>query len=94
VPTSHFKLKLLSGCTDSQLSKLEEILQLSKPMWTSADHGTNICGSAGLVHVDHTTLGGVNRLHAVLPDEAEKLSKTPFTIVQVYVLYESTSQVA
>jgi len=38
----------------------------------------------GLVHVDHTTLGGVNRLHAVLPDEAEKLSKTPFTIVQVW----------
>ena len=37
----------------------------------------------GLVHVDYTAVGGVNRLHAVLPDEAERLSKTPFAVVQV-----------
>ena len=35
------------------------------------------------VHVDYTVRSGPARLHAVLPDEAEKLSKTPFAIIQV-----------
>ena len=39
--------------------------------------------NAGLVHVDYTTKGGPNRLQHVLPEEAEKLSRTPYAIVQV-----------
>ena len=38
---------------------------------------------AGLVHVDYTAKGGPNRLRMVLPEEADKLSKTPYAIVQV-----------
>ena len=36
------------------------------------------------VHVDYTTRSGVERLHTLLPDEAEKLQKTPFAVIQVF----------
>lgn len=32
---------------------------------------------------DYTAAGGLRRLHMLLPDEAEKLQRTPFAIVQV-----------
>lgn len=35
------------------------------------------------VHVDYTTRSGVERLHMLLPDEAEKLQQTPFAVIQV-----------
>ena len=33
-------------------------------------------------HVDYTTQSGINRLHALLPEEADKLQQTPFAVVQ------------
>ena len=42
--------------------------------------------SVGLVHVDYTAKGGPNRLRMILPDEADKLSKTPYAIIQVIVV--------
>lgn len=38
---------------------------------------------ASRVHTDYTTEGGVARLKALLPDEAETLMRTPFAIYQV-----------
>ena len=38
---------------------------------------------ASRVHTDYTAHGGVARLKALLPDEAEQLMKTPFAIYQV-----------
>lgn len=35
------------------------------------------------VHVDYTVKSGPERLQAVLPDEADKLMKTPFAVIQV-----------
>lgn len=35
------------------------------------------------VHVDYTVKSGPERLQAVLPDEAERLMKTPFAVIQV-----------
>ena len=35
------------------------------------------------VHVDYTVKSGPERLQAVLPDEAERLMKTPFAVLQV-----------
>ena len=35
------------------------------------------------VHVDYTVKSGPERLQAVLPDEAHKLMKTPFAVIQV-----------
>lgn len=35
------------------------------------------------VHVDYNATSGVQRLHAVMPNEAEELSKTPFAVIQV-----------
>ncbi len=35
------------------------------------------------VHTDYTTRGGISRLKALLPDEADRLSSTPFAIYQV-----------
>ena len=35
------------------------------------------------VHVDYTTKSGPIRLQAALPDEAERLMKTPFAVIQV-----------
>lgn len=35
------------------------------------------------VHVDYTTKSGVERLHTLLPDEADQLQKTPFAVIQV-----------
>lgn len=35
------------------------------------------------VHVDYTLKSGVERLQALLPDEAEKLQRTPFAVIQV-----------
>lgn len=37
----------------------------------------------GMVHVDYTAPGGLRRLHMIFPEEAEKLKKTPFAIIQV-----------
>ena len=37
------------------------------------------------VHVDYTVKSGVERLHRVLPEEAEKLQKTPFAVIQVHL---------
>ena len=34
------------------------------------------------VHVDYTTQSGIDRLKALLPDEAERLLQTPFAVVQ------------
>lgn len=39
------------------------------------------------VHVDYTTQSGIDRLKALLPDEAEKLQSTPFAVVQVCLPY-------
>ncbi|KAK9811501.1 hypothetical protein WJX72_004881 [[Myrmecia] bisecta] len=36
------------------------------------------------VHVDYTTKSGPERLRAVLPEDAERLSKTPFAVIQVW----------
>ncbi|KAL3161264.1 hypothetical protein ABBQ38_009625 [Trebouxia sp. C0009 RCD-2024] len=36
------------------------------------------------VHVDYTVKSGPERLQAVLPDEAERLMKTPFAVIQVW----------
>ena len=36
-----------------------------------------------LVHVDYTTTSGVQRLDALLPEEADRLRETPFAVVQV-----------
>ncbi len=38
------------------------------------------------VHVDYTVKSGPERLQAVLPNEAEKLMKTPFAVIQVSML--------
>ena len=35
------------------------------------------------VHVDYTVKSGPSRLHAVLPEEAERLSRIPFAVIQV-----------
>ncbi len=35
------------------------------------------------MHVDYTVKSGPERLQAVLPDEAERLMKTPFAVIQV-----------
>ena len=40
----------------------------------------------GMAHVDYTAESGIDRLSALLPDEAEKLRETPFAVVQVYSL--------
>ena len=37
----------------------------------------------GMAHVDYTANSGIDRLDALLPDEAEKLRETPFAVVQV-----------
>ena len=37
------------------------------------------------VHVDYTVKSGPERLQAVLPDEADKLMKTPFAVIQVFI---------
>lgn len=34
------------------------------------------------VHVDYTVKSGPERLQAVLPNEAERLMKTPFAVIQ------------
>lgn len=34
-------------------------------------------------HVDYTLKSGKERLHVLLPDEAEKLQKTPYAVIQV-----------
>ena len=39
------------------------------------------------VHVDYTVKSGPERLQAVLPDEAERLMKTPFAVIQVTTLH-------
>ncbi|KAK9806032.1 hypothetical protein WJX73_007367 [Symbiochloris irregularis] len=36
------------------------------------------------VHVDYTLKSGVERLHMLLPDEADKLQRTPFAVIQVW----------
>ena len=36
-----------------------------------------------LVHVDYTATSGVQRLNALLPEEADRLRETPFAVVQV-----------
>ena len=36
-----------------------------------------------LVHVDYTATSGVQRLNALLPEEADRLQETPFAVVQV-----------
>lgn len=38
----------------------------------------------GMAHVDYTAESGVDRLDALLPEEADKLRKTPFAVVQVH----------
>ncbi|KAK9843127.1 hypothetical protein WJX74_007373 [Apatococcus lobatus] len=35
-------------------------------------------------HVDYTLKSGQERLHALLPDEAEKLQKSPYGVIQVW----------
>ena len=40
---------------------------------------------AGMAHVDYTAESGIDRLDALLPDEAEKLRETPFAVVQVHL---------
>ena len=35
------------------------------------------------VHVDYDLRSGIERLHVLLPDEADKLQRTPFAVVQV-----------
>ena len=37
-------------------------------------------------HVDYTIKSGRERLHALLPDEAEKLQQTPYAVIQVRAL--------
>ncbi|KAK9807623.1 hypothetical protein WJX72_004557 [[Myrmecia] bisecta] len=36
------------------------------------------------VHVDYTVKSGPERLQALLPDEADQLTKTPFAVIQVW----------
>lgn len=36
-----------------------------------------------MAHVDYTENSGIDRLDALLPDEADKLRKTPFAVIQV-----------
>ena len=36
-----------------------------------------------MAHVDYTHESGIDRLNALLPDEAEKLRETPFAVIQV-----------
>ena len=42
-------------------------------------------------HVDYTEASDANRLKEVLPEEAERLRKTPYTVIQVgiftYILW-------
>lgn len=52
----------------------------------SPDSDQNIDGKGepvSRVHVDYTVKSGPERLQAVLPDEAERLMKTPFAVIQV-----------
>ncbi|KAK9842655.1 hypothetical protein WJX74_000199 [Apatococcus lobatus] len=39
---------------------------------------------ASHAHVDYTIKSGIERLKAVLPEEAEKLSQTPFAVIQAW----------
>lgn len=41
-----------------------------------------------MVHVDYTSSSGIDRLDALLPDEAAKLRETPFAVIQVRMTLE------
>ena len=45
-------------------------------------------GPVPRVHVDYTLQSGPERLTAVLPDEADRLSKTPFAVIQACLFKE------
>lgn len=51
-----------------------------------------ISAIAGMVHVDYTVLGGLQRLSTILPDDAEQLKKTPFAVIQVILSQTARSK--
>lgn len=51
-----------------------------------------ISAIAGMVHVDYTVLGGLQRLSTILPDDAEQLKKTPFAVIQVILSQTAQSK--
>ena len=46
-----------------------------------------------MVHVDYTAKGGPLRLATLLPQEAEKLQRTPFAVIQVWCIIDNIIKV-
>lgn len=66
--------------------------QPNSPHWTYCTHGRDAQknlqnpkarGPVSNVHVDYTVESGPHRIHEVLPEEADRLKKTPFAVIQV-----------